>query len=143
MKTKQFESPKDKDLFLNNNIFSSIIYWFNLNLWFVTQMYCMCSLTKSIKQFIENKEYEKALEKLNNILVDDSENIEYLILRGDIFHLQQKFSKALNDYNRVLKLNPENKFLSSKTEMIKDILKFQALDIFESTNLNMDPWLDD
>ena len=103
----------------------------------------MCSLTKSIKQFIENKEYEKALEKLNEILVDDSENIEYLILRGDIYHLQQKFSKALNDYNRVLKLNPENKFLSSKTEMIKDILKFQAVDIFESTNLNKDPWLDD
>lgn len=102
----------------------------------------MCSLKKNIEQFIENKEYEKALEKINKLLENDSENVEYLVLRGDIYYIQQKFSKAMNDYNKVLKLKPENKLVSSKAEMIKDILKFQALDIFESTNLNHDPWLD-
>ncbi len=44
---------------------------------------------------------------------------------------------------KLLKLDRENKLISSKVEMTREILKFQNLDIYESTNLNLDPWLDD
>lgn len=54
----------------------------------------------------------------------------------------EKFGDALNDYNKVLKRDKENKIVKSKAEMTLNILKFQNLDIFESTNLNLDPWLD-
>ena len=35
-----------------------------------------------------------------------------------------------------------NKEIIAKVEMVRQILRFQNLDIFESTNLNLDPWLD-
>ncbi len=54
----------------------------------------------------------------------------------------QKYSDALNDYNKVLKTESDNKLILSKVEMIRGILRFEAVDIFSSTNLNNDPWLD-
>jgi hypothetical protein len=55
----------------------------------------------------------------------------------------EEHSKALNDYNKAFKIDPKDKIIGSKIEMIKDILKFQSLNIYEATNLNLDPWLDD
>ncbi|MCK5171651.1 MAG: tetratricopeptide repeat protein [Bacteroidales bacterium] len=80
---------------------------------------------------------------LTSIINKDLNKVDWLILRGNIYYIKQEYSKSLNDYNKVLKIDPKNKIISSKVEMIKDILKFQTLDIFASTNLNMDPWLDD
>ena len=102
----------------------------------------MNDLEKEIKEDIKNNEFEKALNKLNKGIDSNAENSEILILRGDLFYTQQKFSNALNDYNKVLKIEKENKLILAKVEMIKQILKFEAIDIFESTNLNNDPWLD-
>ena len=76
-------------------------------------------------------------------IANNKKNVDLYILRGDVYNIKQEYAKALNDYNKVLKLEPGNKIINSKVEMIKDILKFQALDIYASTNLNIDPWLDD
>jgi hypothetical protein len=45
-------------------------------------------------------------------------------------------------YNKILKIDKDNSTALSKSEMLKDILKYTSLDIFASTNLNNDPWLD-
>ena len=103
----------------------------------------MDQIKEKIKGNIKNQEYTIALEDLNELLLSDSDNIDWLTFRGDIYNLKQEYGKALNDYNRVLKIESDNKIVRSKIEIIKDILKFQNLDIFESTNLNKDPWLDD
>lgn len=103
----------------------------------------MGQITDKIKGYIEKQEYTIALEELNQLLLKDSDNVDWLTFRGDIYNIKQEYGKALNDYNRVLKLESDNKIIRSKIEIIKDILKFQNLDIFESTNLNKDPWLDD
>jgi tetratricopeptide (TPR) repeat protein len=102
----------------------------------------MKDLETEIKEDIRNEEFKKALSKLNKSIDENLNNLELLILRGDLFYALQKFSDALNDYNKVLKIEKENKLIISKVEMIKQILKFEAIDIFESTNLNNDPWLD-
>ncbi len=96
-----------------------------------------------IEKYIQDQEYAKAIEVLTSIINKDLNKVDWLILRGNIYYIKQEYSKSLNDYNKVLKIDPKNKIISSKVEMIKDILKFQTLDIFASTNLNMDPWLDD
>lgn len=103
----------------------------------------MGQIKAKINSYIRNQEYTKAIEELTNLIQEEPDSEIWLTLRGDIYNLKQEYSNALNDYNKVLRINSNNKIIASKAEMIKDILKFQALDIFESTNLNKDPWLDD
>jgi tetratricopeptide (TPR) repeat protein len=99
--------------------------------------------SEEVEKLINNKEYIRAIELLSSLIETDRENIKWLRLRGEVYYLLQEFSNAINDFSKVLKIEPESKNLASKIEMIKEILKFQALDIFESTNLNVDPWLDE
>jgi|GEM_PF-604965 len=102
----------------------------------------MVDLEGRIIKFIQNQEFSKAENLLNEEINKDSENVKWLTLRGDLFYKKQKFPEALNDYNKILKIDKNNKLIKSKVEMIKEILKFEAVDIFASTNLNNDPWLD-
>ncbi|MCB2196621.1 MAG: tetratricopeptide repeat protein [Bacteroidetes bacterium] len=103
----------------------------------------MDNIKKNIERYINNQEYTKALEELTNYILNNKKDVELYILRGDIYYKKQEYGKALNDFNLVINLQPDNKIIKSRVEMIKDILKFQALDIYSSTNLNKDPWLDD
>ena len=102
----------------------------------------MSDLKERIEKSINNKEYQLAINDLDLALKNNPENKELLLIRGDLFYNLQRYSDALNDYNKVLRIESENKIVSSKVEMIKDILKFQNLDIYAATNLNLDPWLD-
>ena len=102
----------------------------------------MSKLINEINDHVKENQFDLAFDKLNASLKNDPENIEMLLMRGDLFYNLQHYSKALNDYNKILRIESENKIVSSKIEMIKDILKFQAVDIYASTNLNVDPWLD-
>lgn len=103
----------------------------------------MDNIKVKIDKYIQDQEYTKAIDELTDYIERDIDTINCFILRGEVYYIKQEFAKALNDFNKVLKIDPENKSLNSKVEMIKDILKFQALDIYSSTNLNRDPWLDD
>lgn len=96
-----------------------------------------------INKYIQDKEYTKAVEVLSDLIDNNQDLLNCLILRGDIYYILEEHSKALNDYNKAFKINPKDKIIGSKIEMIKDILKFQSLNIHEATNLNFDPWLDD
>ncbi len=98
--------------------------------------------TEAVEKLINNKEYKKAIELLSSLIESDKENSKWLKMRGETYYLLQEFANALNDFSKVLKSDPKCKNIASKIEMIKEILKFQALDIFESTNMNLDPWLD-
>lgn len=102
----------------------------------------MSEVITEINDYLKENQFDLALNKLNTAIKSKPENIELLLIRGDLFYNLQHYSKALNDYNKILRIESENKIVSSKIEMIKDILKFQAVDIYASTNLNVDPWLD-
>lgn len=95
-----------------------------------------------IENLLEQQNYDEALGLLNEKVSKNPEQTNWLEKRGDVYYKMEKFGDALNDYNKVLKRDKENKIVKSKAEMTLNILKFQNLDIFESTNLNLDPWLD-
>lgn len=101
----------------------------------------MDDLKIEIERLKTEQDFEKAIKLLNERIEQQPEPIELLELRGDVYYLMQKFGDALNDFNTILK-QTENKDVKAKVEMVKQILRFQNLDIFESTNLNLDPWLD-
>ena len=102
----------------------------------------MENLEEDINKYIRDKEYDKALNELGNMLKIYPDDAKWFIIRGDLYYSMQKYSDALNDYNKVLKIEQGNKLILSKVEMIREILRFEAVDIFSSTNLNNDPWLD-
>lgn len=103
----------------------------------------MDDIKTTIDNYIREQQYTKAIDELTGLIDKHIDIINCLMLRGDVYYINQELSKALNDYNKVLKSCPEDKNIASKAEMIKDILKFQSLDIYSSINLNMDPWLED
>ncbi len=102
----------------------------------------MGEIIKQVELLIKEQRFDKALDLLNNAIEKNPDLYKLLELRGDIYHLMQKFGNALNDFNKVLKHDKNNKEIIAKVEMVRQILRFQNLDIFESTNLNLDPWLD-
>jgi tetratricopeptide (TPR) repeat protein len=96
----------------------------------------------NINKYLQNKEYTKAVEELST-LIDKRQNLlNCLIKRGEVYYIMEEHSKALNDYNKAFKIDPKDKNIESKIEMIIDILNFMAFDIYSATNLNLDPWLD-
>ena len=102
----------------------------------------MENFEERIKKNIQDKEYDKALNELAEMLQKYPDDAKWFIIRGDLYYSLQKYSDALNDYNKVLKIESDNQIILSKVEMIREILRFEAVDIFSSTNLNNDPWLD-
>ncbi|HRW62351.1 MAG TPA: tetratricopeptide repeat protein [Bacteroidales bacterium] len=98
---------------------------------------------KSFEEIINKGDYSKAISAINNCIALNPDKADFFMARGDLYYKMQKFALALNDYNKAFKKDPDNKNIKTKIEFIKDILKFQNLDIYASTNLNKDPWLDD
>jgi len=98
---------------------------------------------KSIEQIIklidngQKEEAEKLLDKIaENGNLDELKEIIYLYQR------LQKYGKAINICNKVLKVEPGNEKVLKQKELLNEILKFTQLDIFAATNLWNDPWFE-
>ena len=52
----------------------------------------------------------------------------------------QDLAGAINFLSKILEIEPANKKALTEKLLLEDILKFNNLDVFASTNLFMDPW---
>jgi len=95
---------------------------------------------KNISELIDNgniHEAEKLLDKMFEFSnTDELKEIIYLYQRLG------KYGKAINVCNKILEKEPDNKQIKEQKEFLNEILKFTQLDIFASTNLNNDPWME-
>ena len=103
----------------------------------------MENIFKLVDQLIEKNDFIRAIDELTKFYLENQDKTQVLIKRGDIYYKLQKYTQALNDYNKALKNDLNNKELKAKVEIISNIIKFQGSDIYAATNLNNDPWLDD
>jgi hypothetical protein len=55
---------------------------------------------------------------------------------------EQKFGEAINKLKRMTELDKENLKAQTLLEHLEKIVEYQNKDIFSSTNLDMDPWLE-
>jgi hypothetical protein len=74
-------------------------------------------------------------KKKNDINPVDFSQIQELIS-------QQKFGEAINKLNKIKTSDKNNLEVQALLEHLKKIVEYQNKDIFSSTNLNMDPWLE-
>ncbi len=81
-------------------------------------------------QLFEQNELGKAKEMLDQLILDNSTDIQSILLRGRIFYKIQNWGDAMNDYNLVLDLEHENAEAKSGLEMAKSILGYFTPDMF-------------
>ncbi len=85
---------------------------------------------------------ERTLEELNKQLEQTPGNVELLKKRAALFYKTGNYGAAINDYQKVLIVEPQNKSVKTHIEMIQTILRFTNTDIYASPNTNFDPWLE-
>ena len=99
-------------------------------------------IIETIHKDIENEAYSKAKNELDEALQKDPDNIRLLLNRAKLYRQLQKFGDAFNDLQAIIKQNPDHQEAKSLLNLTRSILQGQQLDIYASTNLNNDPWLD-
>jgi len=55
---------------------------------------------------------------------------------------EQKYGEAINYLQKIIETDNKNERALALMEQLKKIMEYQNRDIFGSTNLNMDPWLE-
>lgn len=99
-------------------------------------------LIEEVNWLIENEAYSEAKKLLNSALKENSENTVLLLNRAKLFRQLQNFSEAFNDLQFILKIDPTHEEAKNLLNLTREILQCQQLDIYASTNLSNDPWLD-
>jgi hypothetical protein len=83
-----------------------------------------------------------SIDQLNVLLSESPEDIELLHIRAQLFEKQQEWGKAINDYLKILSLDPSNKKAKTQSAMLKTILRYNNTDIYSSPNTHYDPWFE-
>lgn len=73
---------------------------------------------------------ESYFELLSKKIEDEPENIEHYIERAKWHYKRNGWGEALNDFNRALKLEPDNKVANEMAKMAHEILEFRYTDIY-------------
>ena len=66
------------------------------------------TLFKNAQTFLDDKQYDNAINELNKILEEDPDNIQALNEKGNIRLIQGKYVKALQNFEKTLQLQPKN-----------------------------------
>ena len=91
---------------------------------------------KKIEECLKKGNFEKARAYTN-----DFENLTFYIKAGYLFKQYRQWSDSVNLFKKALKMDSKNKIIKQEIEFLMGILKLEQLDIYASTNLNKDPWL--
>lgn len=83
-----------------------------------------------------------SLKKLEQRIAENPKDWNLYADRAKVYFQQNDLARALNDYEKVLSLDPEHKTAPVKIEMIRTILRYNNTDIYASPNTDMDPWLE-
>ena len=80
----------------------------------------------------------KAVKMLDETIKAQPGDEELYFMRAEFFYKLNRYGDAINDYNKVVEINPENKEAAGKIDIIKTILRYNNTDIYASPNTNME-----
>lgn len=84
----------------------------------------------------------KAVKMLDEAIKAQPDDEDFYFARAELLYKLNRYGKAINDYNKVVELNPENKEAIGKIDLIHTILRYNNTDIYANPNTDMDPWLE-
>lgn len=83
---------------------------------------------KNVELLLKN---DRAVEARQAFLQLDTENsVEYFLIRGKIEQKFQNWGDAINAFNKVLEIDPENTEARNNLQLIQNILNFWNPDMF-------------
>ena len=91
-------------------------------------------------EHIGQERWQEAVDLLTKAYELDESNLEVLERRADMYHKLNRLADSVNDFNRYLRINPNNEELEARKELVQTILKNSQLDIYGCTNTHLDPW---
>jgi tetratricopeptide (TPR) repeat protein len=91
-------------------------------------------------EHIGQEQWQAAVDLLTKAYELDENNLEVLEKRADMYHKLNRLADSVNDFNRYLRINPNNEELLARKELVQTILKNSQLDIYGCTNTHLDPW---
>ncbi len=94
------------------------------------------------RQTSGDENLKRLISDVDRLLGKEAKDIELLFLRASLHQRIQLLGKAINDYQRILTLEPENQKAKVQRDSLQSILHYNNTDIYASPNTNFDPWLD-
>lgn len=98
-------------------------------------------MLEKIKTLIDKEGYQEAFDLVEAHLESHADDLEYMYLKADLYKKLQKTSNAVNYYNHILEIYPEQKRAEVERDLVHMIMLQENKDFFECTNLFDDPWL--
>jgi len=89
----------------------------------------------------KKEELVKEISKLDD-LINNNPEIDLLFKRAKLLIQSGENAKAVNDFSRILKLDPEQRYAKAQLEYLTTIIRYSNTDIYASTNTNFDPWME-
>ncbi len=99
-------------------------------------------MRKQLREAEGEKALLKVLALLNKAIEVRPADETLYFMRAELFYKLNRYGEAINNYMKVLELNPEDKEAAGKIDIIKTILRYNNTDIYASPNTDMDPWLE-
>ncbi len=97
---------------------------------------------KAAREVRTEEETAAALEAITDLMDQLPGQEDIYFARAELFYKLNRYGEAINDYRRVLEINPENREAEGKIDILKTILRFNNTDIYANPNTDMDPWLE-
>ena len=84
------------------------------------------------KYIVDNQLWTPAgnIVRLTSLIDGGAERTDLFIERGKCYYQHNEWGKAINDFNRALKLDPENEEARQLHDMVYEILSFRYKDIY-------------
>jgi tetratricopeptide (TPR) repeat protein len=81
-----------------------------------------------IRDLLKSEKAEEAKRRFQAI--EASDNVEYFLLKGELEQKYQNYGEAMNAFNKVLEIDPENAEAQNNLHLIQNILNFWNPDMF-------------
>ena len=87
-------------------------------------------MEKEIKILLEAGQRREAIKKIEAYLQQEGENADLLLLLGELIYAEGRMPEALNKFNAVLRIRPDNQKARNYVVMINNILGYYCKDLF-------------
>ena len=100
------------------------------------------TIIEEVDERLQNRQTEEALEIIQTYLQRFPDDKQMLFKQYEVLLSLNRLPHARNVLVKLVKRFPDDQQIRSRLTMITDIMRFEEKDIYSSTNLNNDPWLD-
>lgn len=86
-------------------------------------------MKEEIRKIVESEDQQEVIRRLKELLQQNDKDEDLLLLLGESLYAGGKMSEALNQFNALLRLNPDCRKAQNYVTMINNILGYYCKDL--------------